>query len=122
MLIIQRNSERVNKLNRIPIKPLSVNRAWKGKRFKTAEYNFYEQQLLLLLPRNFKVPAGNLEVEIEMGFSNSASDIDNPIKPFIDILQKAYEFNDKLIQQLKIKKRKVNKGEEYISFYIGKYV
>ena len=36
---------------RLDIKPLSVNRCWKGKRFKTKEYKRYERDCLLILPK-----------------------------------------------------------------------
>lgn len=36
---------------RIKIKPLSVNDAWKGQRFKTKEYKQYEQDLMFILPK-----------------------------------------------------------------------
>ena len=34
---------------KIDIKPLSVNDAWQGKRFKTREYTGYEKEMLLKL-------------------------------------------------------------------------
>jgi len=36
---------------RINYKPLSVNEAWQGKRFKTKAYKDYEKSLMLLLPK-----------------------------------------------------------------------
>lgn len=50
--------------------------------------------------------------------SSSLADIDNFLKPFIDILQKKYGFNDKLIYKLSVKKVKVAKGDEYIDFVV----
>ena len=35
---------------KINIKPLSVNKAWQGKRFKTKKYKAFETELLLKLP------------------------------------------------------------------------
>ena len=104
-------------MHTIKIKPLSVNQAWQGKRFKTNEYKKYERDCLLLLPQ-IEVPGGNLKVEIVVGFSNSGSDIDNILKPFFDILQKKYKFNDSKIYELNVKKEIVKKGYEYISFQI----
>lgn len=100
-------------MKKINIRPLSVNRAWKGKRFKTEEYKQYEKDLGLLLPKDIKVKSG---LSLEFGFSSKLSDIDNPVKPFIDILQKKYGFNDRDLILLIIKKRIVAKGEEYIKF------
>jgi len=98
---------------KINIRPLSVNNAWKGKRFKTDDYKQYEKDLGLLLPKDIKVKNG---LQLEFGFSSKLSDIDNPVKPFIDILQKKYGFNDRDLTLLNIKKENVKKGEEYIKF------
>lgn len=73
--------------------------------------------MLLFLP-NGKVRDGNLQVEIEFGFSNSKSDIDNGLKPFLDILQKKYKFDDCQIVKLIVDKVKVGKGEDYVAFKI----
>ena len=35
---------------RINIKPLSGNKAWKGKRYKTNDYIKFERNCLLLIP------------------------------------------------------------------------
>lgn len=102
---------------RIYIKPLSVNRAWRGKRFKTNEYKIFEQEVLLKLP-NIELPQEPFKVTYQFGFSNMQSDIDNPIKPIQDILQKKYGFNDSKIHELNVHKHKVAKGLEYFEFKI----
>ena len=102
----------------IKVKPLSVNEVWSGRRFKTPRYKSYEQELFYLLPKEITIPEGNLLVKVIWGLSNSAADIDNPTKPFLDILQKKYNFNDKRITCLILQKMKVKKGKEFIDFYI----
>lgn len=97
------------------IKPLSVNACWQGRRFKTSAYKAYENELLCTLPQK-KLPKPPYRVYFEFGFSNKASDWDNPVKIFQDILQKKYGFNDKDIYEAFIKKVIVSKGAEYISF------
>lgn len=108
--------------NEIEIKPLSVNEAWQGRRFKTEKYKNYEKLLLLSLPaskKNWdKIP---IELTLAIGFSNVASDIDNAVKPFIDVLQKRYKFNDKYIFRLVVEKEMVTKGKEFIRFTIKKF-
>ena len=104
----------------IKIKPLSVNKVWQGKRFKTPAYKKYEREMMLLMP-DVEIPDGQLHVYYEFGFSSSASDIDNPIKPLQDILQKRYGFDDKRIRQLTVSKEKVKKGEEYLIYVITEY-
>lgn len=98
---------------------MSVNVAWQGRRFKTPEYKRYERDLLLILPKKIDIPDGPLSVSYEFGFSAKTSDWDNPIKPFQDILQKKYGFDDKRIMRAEVIKSIVKKGEEYIKFNIS---
>lgn len=105
----------------IKIKALSVNKVWQGKRFKTQEYKIYEIIALNKLP-TLEIPNGKLELELEFGFSNSGSDIDNCVKPFLDILQKKYKFNDSRIYRLSVIKTIIKKQEEFIKFKITKYI
>lgn len=109
-------------MTRIPIKPMSVNMAWKGQRFKTKEYKWYEQACMLLMPKGVDIPEGELSVYYEFGVSNAGADYDNPIKPIQDILQKRYNFNDSRIVEAHIRKVKVKKGEEYIIFKFSAFV
>lgn len=99
------------------IKPLSVNHAWQGKRFKTQEYKSYEKLMLLSLPAG-QLPEPPYRVYYEFGFSSPLADYDNPCKPLGDILQKKYQFNDKDIYEAMIRKRIVKKGNEYIKVKI----
>ncbi len=99
------------------IKPLSVNECYRGRRFKNDKYKAYEQELLLRLPK-LVVPEKNICINLIFGFSNHASDIDNGVKIFLDILQKAYGFNDKEITELHIFKEIVPKNKEFIDFSI----
>lgn len=101
----------------INIKPMTVNRAWQGRRYKTPEYKQYERDVLLLLPK-IAIPDGELSLYIQAGFSSKNADIDNIAKPFIDILQKKYKFNDSRIFRLTLQKEIVPKGKEYIYFRI----
>ena len=102
---------------KVSIKPLSVNKCWQGKRFKTKDYKNYETELLLKL-KNIKISSGKLKLNITFGYSNVMNDIDNGLKPFIDILQKKYKFNDRYIYELNVKKEIVKKGQEFIEFEI----
>ena len=106
---------------RIDIKPLSVNKCWQGRRFKTPEYKSYELEMMLKL-KPLTLPEPPFEVFIEFGFSNMASDTDNPVKPFVDILQKKYGFNDNKVYKYILQKKKVPKGKEYIDFNIKSFV
>jgi Holliday junction resolvase RusA-like endonuclease len=107
--------------NKVNIKPLSVNEAWQGRKFKSPKYKVYEQELLYKLPPT-KINWDKLPIELSLvvGLSNMASDVDNIVKPFVDVLQKKYEFNDKYIFRLIVEKKLVVKGAEFIEFYIKK--
>lgn len=102
---------------RINIKPLSVNEVWQGKRFKTNKYKDYQKQVSLLLPK-IDLPPPPYEIHFTFGFSSSASDWDNPIKPTQDVLAAYYKFNDKLIKKGVVTTEKVKKGAEYFNFEI----
>lgn len=102
----------------IRIKPLSVNDAWQGRRFKTKEYKQYEKDIMRMLP-NISVPDGELKLTLEFGFSNKSSDLSNPLKMIEDILSKKYGFNDNRIYEINMRKKICKKGAEYIMFCIG---
>ena len=105
---------------KVNIKPLSVNQCWRGRRFKTDKYKKYETDLLkMLLP--VEIPEGRLKVYLKFGLSSKLADVDNPVKAFVDILQKRYNFNDKDIYKMLIVKEDVKKGDEYIDFKIMSY-
>ena len=99
----------------VKVKPLSVNQVWQGKRFKTKAYKEYEKDVLLnLKPMN--VEGGKLSLFLRFGLSSKNADIDNPVKPFVDCLQKRYCFNDRHIYKLVVEKVDVAKGDEFIEF------
>lgn len=106
-------------MEKLNIKPLSINEAFQGRRFKTPKYDKYIKDVLLMLPNTLYIPKDNIKLFIEFGYSNSLSDIDNGLKCFIDCLQKKYGFNDKLINELNVRKIKVAKGYEHIIFEIS---
>ncbi len=106
---------------RIDIKPLTVNQAWKGRRLKTSEYKAYALHLKSLL-KPLKIPEGKLTLCITFGLSNRGADIDNGLKPFIDVLQMKYGFNDNQIYRLLVYKEIVKKGSEFIDFEISEFI
>lgn len=103
---------------RLNIKALSVNQAYQGRRFKTITYKRYEQEVLLKLPV-MDVPEGKLSLSLTFGLSSKNADIDNPVKLFVDCLQKKYGFNDRRIYSMDLVKVDVKKGDEFIDFSIS---
>lgn len=105
----------------VEIKAMSVNQCWQGRRYKTKKYSQYEKDLLDILPSRILIPTkGPMKLYIRFGHSNPAFDWDNGIKPFQDVLQKRYGFNDKRIYLAIVEKEIVPKGKEYIYFKISR--
>ena len=106
---------------KIPIKPLSINQAYNGRRTRSKKYNKYIRDVFIFL-RKADIPTGLLHLDIVFGFSSMGSDFDNCVKPFVDCLQKYYGFNDNRIRGASIDCKSVDKGHEYIEFEIKEYV
>lgn len=105
---------------RINIRPLSINKAYKGKRFRTPEYNAYKKALHCLLPK-ITLPEPPYAITFKFGYSSMASDWDNCIKPAQDCIAEKYGFNDKLIHRGVVDKVKVEKGKEFFEFKIESF-
>ena len=78
-------------MNFIKHKPLSVNEAWKGERFKTPLYKKFIYDITILIrslrPRPKKPDTDkSLFAHYIWGVSNNSADTDNPCKPFQDTL------------------------------------
>lgn len=101
----------------IKIKPLSINKAFKGKRYRTHEYDRFIVNCLKLLPSQIEIPnKTNIKLAIQFSFSSKGSDIDNCLKTFIDCLVKKYGVDDRYIYELHVFKSIVKKGDENILF------
>lgn len=111
----------VNNMIRISsdIRPLSVNEAWQGRRFKTPRYLGYERDLLLTLPK-MEMVHGNVHVELDFFYKrDKVRDLDNGVKPLLDILVKrGYIEDDRYIYELIVRKHKRNK--EGVQVFIEK--
>ena len=100
-------------------KPLSVNKVWQGRRFKTKDYKDYEKEVTLTLP-NEKMDMGFYRVKILFGIKNFLrSDVDNFIKPLMDIIvKKGIIADDRFV--LKYEIEKVRNEPEFICVDIAK--
>jgi Holliday junction resolvase RusA-like endonuclease len=105
---------------KLDIKPLSVNQAFKGKKFKTPEYTKYEKKVLYMLPK-VNIPLPPYEIHFVFGFSSKASDLSNPTKLIEDILCKKYKFDDRHVSRIVLDKAIVPKGKEFIKIKILTY-
>lgn len=102
---------------KLPIKPLSLNHAYRGRRFSTPELKMYKHDIALLAPK-LKIKAGKLKIRFEFGVSHKGCDGDNLIKCAQDSLADKYGFNDNSIYKWEIEKIDVPIGKEYIAFEI----
>lgn|SRR3990167_1042263 len=91
----------------ISIKPLSVNDAFQGRRFKTAECKQYEKDLWVLLPKKKRVE-GKYSLTLDFFLrSPGRGDISNLVKILEDILvKKGYVEDDRYCYDLRVRKHK----------------
>lgn len=100
---------------RIQVAPMTVNRAWQGKRYKTKRYEEYEIEMLHALPKDFVMPPEPpYGLEYRVGFSRVDADLGNIEKPLTDILCKKYGFNDRDVFRIVLEKQIVKRGEEFV--------
>lgn len=105
---------------KISYKPISVNACWQGRRFKTPKYKQFEKDMLFLMPR-IVLPAKPYHISMRFGVSSPLSDVDNPVKPTMDLMQKKYGFNDRDVMSIFVEKEIVSKSAEFIEFEILPY-
>lgn len=91
----------------LEIKPLTVNKAWQGRRFKTDDYKDYEYEMLWLL-KGLEKTTGFVQVNYKFYLKYfSTSDVGNFEKPLTDILVKAGLIDDdKFITKITMEKFK----------------
>ncbi len=77
---------------------------------------------MLLKLNGTQIPDGKIWLTFTVGYSSRGSDIDNFLKPAIDILSEYYGFNDNRVYVLHVIKEIVNKGDEFIDFEIVDWV
>lgn len=104
----------------IPVKPLSVNKAFQGRRFKTKDCKDFERDVSLFLPPK-KMIAGDVEMVLEFYLKNHRrTDVSNLVKILEDILVKrGYIEDDRKIYHLDLYKYEAE--EDSINIYINKY-
>jgi hypothetical protein len=107
-------------MHTIKVKPISLNQAYRGRRFSTPLLENFKKSVFYLAPK-IKIPDGKLKVKYIFGVSSKNSDGDNLIKAFQDSLAEKYGFNDRVIYKWEIEKVDVPKGKEFISFSIEQF-
>lgn len=104
----------------INIKPLSVNEAYKGRKYKTTKCDVFKNTFKSVMPDKIDVPKGYLSIHFIFGLSSKSGDGDNCVKISQDCIAEKYKFNDKLIKRWIIEVENVKKGNEFISFNLTK--
>ena len=103
---------------RIQRKPLSINEAYTGRRFKTDAYKSFTRDMLNLLPKKVDLPEPPYHIIFTFGLSSANADWDNSVKTCQDLIATKYKFNDKLIHKGTVEKILVPKGKEFAEFQI----
>jgi Holliday junction resolvase RusA-like endonuclease len=98
---------------KINVKPLSINQAYrtqkKTTRYKTAEYIAYENNMMFLLPKADLSKYDKIQLTLDIYVSTKSFDLDNALKPCIDLLQKKRDFNDNKVYRIIATKHIVSK-------------
>lgn len=108
----------------IEIKPLSINKAFQGRRFKTTECKKYEQEFLFLLPKKEKI-TGKVGIILTFFLHHPLmSDMDNYLKLILDMLKKGeYIQDDRYFYFEQLQKRMIPKKEpERVKITIFKFI
>lgn len=101
----------------LPIKAMSINECFQGRRYKTKKYDKFIADMLRIMPKE-KPMDGLLEVELIFGVrSLFRGDVDNLIKPVLDCLTKrGWIADDRYV--MSVKATKVKAKQESISVFV----
>ena len=107
-------------MHTLQLKPISVNEAYKGRKFKTPQHKKFKDHAKILL-RSKRLP----KVEKKQPFfilyhfyTNMQNDLDNLIKLTQDSICEKLGTDDRYIMGMHAKKFIAKKGEEKIKFKI----
>lgn len=105
---------------KIDIKPISINYAFQGRRFKTKKCKEYEASLWYRLPKKPMI-TGDVEVFFDFFLVNyKKTDISNLVKVTEDIIvKKKYIEDDRKIVKMHLSKKKSDK--DMMTITIKKY-
>jgi len=106
----------------IPLKPVSTNRLYGGKQYKTKEARMFESAfknylILRLPPSRIELPKGPLTIHWRFGVSNKM-DVTNCLKLAEDVLASHCGFDDRIVSGTSAVRVPVARGAEFIAFQI----
>lgn len=71
----------------LPIKPMSINACFQGRRYKTSEYKAWREEMGWMLKKHKSKPIKWCDIEFNFYVKNYGKiDIDNLLKPLLDAL------------------------------------
>ena len=107
----------------IPIKPLTVNKAYRGRKYKSPEYKEWTEKMDLLLLKHAPpgpLPEGDLFIFFNFGMTLQ-NDTDNPVKSAKDRIAKHYGINDRRFRSHAADRIKQPRDGGFIEFIIKPY-
>ena len=104
----------------LPVKPVSTNSMYAGsgiRKWRSSLYMSFEKEVKDYLKNiPIRLPeGGGIEFKGTFGVSYRF-DLDNTLKPFIDILERFYKFEDNRICKIDARKIITKRGSEFIEF------
>lgn len=96
------------------IKPLSYKVSWSKNGHKTKEFKAYEYQLNTILPKRYKLPKPPYKLSITFATKTKQTNIQDPLLPLIDILQRKYLFKMQDLEKIELLKETTDSDKEYI--------
>ena len=105
----------------LPLSAISLNSAYRGRRFTTPKLKQFKEDMAVVLPR-IKVPKGKLAITFLFGVSSKMSDTDNLVKCTLDSLATQFGFNDRCVYRIVAEKIDVKKGQEFIDFSVDNFL
>lgn len=102
---------------KLPVKALSTNKIYGGRKRRSYHYKNYRRLVLNMLKDYDKKVYdldGNLCMTMDVGFSSPLSDLSNAIKATEDLIAEYFSFNDRFVVEIHMRKFLVHKGEEFI--------
>ncbi len=120
---IRRVRKRTSVKIKLPVKALSTNKIYGGRKRRSYHYKNYRRLVLGLLKEYDKKIYnldGNLSLTMDVGFSSPLSDLSNAIKATEDLIAEYFSFNDRFVVEIHMRKFLVHKGNEFINIDLKK--
>jgi len=115
--------EKDNRSLIVNISPISINKCWKGRRFKTYDYCVWREELGYII-RHQETITGWVNIDLEFHIKSfKATDTDNMVKPIMDsLVENEVITDDRFVKKLTAEKFPVDcKSKEKVIIKITKH-